>query len=102
MASKNHKPAARRSTKPRKPVDLVSEIQKLKKQIAELRKRLKSVESERDAYLRVTHEYLRLTENPGEIASGFDGEFVEGSLVDFFKQARKEYELKNGKGKRAS
>ena len=102
MASKKQKHPPSRQSGPRKRADPLSEIQRLKKRVAELRKKLKYIESERDAYLRVTHAYMRLTENPEEIASGFNGEFIEGSLVGFLKQAEKECKLKSAKGKKAS
>jgi hypothetical protein len=98
MASKQQK----RTAKPRKPVDLLSEIQKLKKQIVELRKKLKLTEWERDGLRPLAHEYVKSTITQEEIESGFDGEFIEGSLVGFLKEAEKEYKKKNRNGKKAS
>jgi hypothetical protein len=102
MASKQQKRTVSRTLKPRKPAEPSSEIRKLKKQIAELHEKLRLVERDRDSYRCLALEYLRSTITPDEMASWFEGEYIEGSLVDFFKQAEKEYKSKNAKGKRAS
>ena len=102
MANKRKKTTPRRSSGPRKSVDQSTAIQKLKKQVAELRKQLKFTEMERDGLRPLAHEYLKSTIAQEEIESGLDGEYIEGSLMDFWKEAEKEYKSKNGKGKRAS
>ena len=102
MASKRQKHTASSTSGSRSPAGPLSEMPKLKKQIAELRKRVTVVEKERDIYRRAAQAYLNSTITPEEMASWYEGEFIEGSLVDLFKKAEKEYNAKHAKGKKAS
>ena len=86
-------PGEQMTTKKRSPKSPANAIQKLKKKNTELRKKLKFVERERDDYLRAAHAYVKSTITTEELENLFDekelAEGVEGSLVEFFREAKK-------------
>lgn len=91
MTAKNGKPTAQRTSSARKQKDPAIEIRKLKKQIVDLRKKLRFTERERDGLRPLANEYMKTIVAREEIEDGFDGVFIQASPIDFIKHPEKQY-----------